>query len=105
MDQTVGDDFYRKSGRWMKLYRLIDRVKKWYDERVTDPATRNIVHECSEPPTNHRNHSSAKSKSERPRFDYSRRYNSTRAKTRLSAMLRYGDLRAPWPGFYPSRRS
>jgi hypothetical protein len=25
MEQTVGDDFHRKSGRWMALYRLIDR--------------------------------------------------------------------------------
>ena len=56
MDQTVGDDLHRKSGRWMKLYRLFDRVRvpNWYDERVTDPATGEVVHECSEPLPNHR---------------------------------------------------
>jgi len=65
MEQTVGDDFYRKDGRWMKLYRLIDRVKVWYDEQVTDPATGKVVHECSEPLTNHTGHGSAKIKNER----------------------------------------
>jgi hypothetical protein len=60
MEQTVGDDFHRKSGRWMALYRLIDRVKYWYHERITDAATGNVVHECSEPLTNHRGHGSAK---------------------------------------------
>jgi hypothetical protein len=63
MEQTVGDDFHRKDGRWMKLYRLIDRVKDWYDERVTDPATGKIVHECSEPLTDHTGHGSAKNTS------------------------------------------
>ena len=62
MDQTVGDDLHRNSGHWMKLYRLIDRVKDWYYERVTSPATGEIVHECSEPLTNHRDHGSAKAK-------------------------------------------
>ena len=62
MDQTVGHDPHRKSGRWMKLYRLFDRVKvpNWYDERVTDAATGEVVHECSEPLTSHRGHGSAK---------------------------------------------
>jgi hypothetical protein len=62
MDQTVGDDLHRKSGRWMKLYRLIDRVKvpNWYNERVTDGATGEVAHECSEPLKNHRGHGSAK---------------------------------------------
>jgi hypothetical protein len=62
MDQTIGDDFHRKSGRWMKLYRLFDRVKRWYHERVTDPETGEVVHECSEPLTNHRGHGSDKTK-------------------------------------------
>ena len=62
MDQTVGDDLHRKSGRWMKRYRLFDRVKvpNWYVERVTDAATGEVVHECSEPLKSHRGHGSAK---------------------------------------------
>ena len=37
VEQTVGDDLDRKSSRWMKLHRRIDRDRKWYDERITDP--------------------------------------------------------------------
>ena len=62
MDQTIGDDFHRNTGRWMKLYRLIDRMKDRYNEQVTDPATGEIVHECSEPLDNHKGHGSAKAK-------------------------------------------
>jgi len=62
VEQTVGDDLHRKSGRWMKLHRLIDRMNNWYHERVTDAATGKIVHECSEALTKHRGHGSAKSK-------------------------------------------
>src|SRR5512141_1517332 len=38
IEQTVGDDLHRKTGRWMTLHRLIDRVKNWYHEQITDPA-------------------------------------------------------------------
>ncbi len=50
----------------MKFYRLIDRAKKWYHERITDPVSGKIVHKCSEPLTNHRGHGAAKRKNERP---------------------------------------
>jgi hypothetical protein len=66
MEQTLGDDFHRKGGRWVKFYRLIDRVKDWYEERVSDPATGKVVHECSERLTNHRGHGSAKSRNAAP---------------------------------------
>jgi len=59
IEQTVGDDLHRKTGRWMQLHRLIDRTKRWYHERVTDPATGTVVHECDEPLTEHRGHGSA----------------------------------------------
>lgn len=62
IEQTVGDDLHRKTGRWMKLHRVIDRLKNWYNERVTDPATGDVVHECDEPLTEHRGHGSAKLK-------------------------------------------
>ena len=60
VEQTVGDDLHRKSGRWMRLHRLIDRMNNWYHERVTDAATGRVVHECSEALTKHRGHGSAK---------------------------------------------
>jgi phage FluMu protein Com len=35
IEQKVGDDFHRKSGRWMMLERVIDRATNWYREVVT----------------------------------------------------------------------
>jgi hypothetical protein len=58
VEQTAGDDFHRKTGRWMKLERVIDRVRDWYHERVTDPRSGNVVHECDEPLSQHRGHGS-----------------------------------------------
>ncbi len=78
MEQTVGDDFHRKSGSWMKLYRLIDRVKDWYHERVTDPAIGKVVHECREALTKHRGHGSARAKDEAPTVAFTRRRDSAR---------------------------
>ena len=60
VEQTVGDDLHRKSGRWMEFYRLIDRAKNWYHERITDPATGKIERECREPLTDHTGRGSAK---------------------------------------------
>jgi hypothetical protein len=62
MEQVVGDDLHRKSGKWMKLQRVIDRVKKpaWYSEVITDPETGDVVHKCEEPLSEHRGHGSAK---------------------------------------------
>jgi len=62
IEQTVADDLHRKTGRWMKLHRVIDRLNNWYHKRVTDPATGEVVHECDEPLTEHRGHGSAKPK-------------------------------------------
>ncbi len=60
IDQSVGNDLDRRSGHWMKLHRLIDRMKNWYHERVTDPATGKIVHECDESLSDHKGHGSAR---------------------------------------------
>lgn len=60
IEQTIGDDLHRKTGRWMRLLRIIDRDKDRYYERVTDPATDEIVHECDEPLSDHTGHGSAK---------------------------------------------
>jgi hypothetical protein len=62
MEQTVGDDLHRKTGRWMKLHRVIDRAKNWYREIVQDPETGQVVHKSDEPLTEHRGHGSAKTK-------------------------------------------
>jgi hypothetical protein len=44
----------------MRLDRVIDREKNRYTERVTDPATGEVVHECDEPLTDHQDHGAAK---------------------------------------------
>ncbi len=60
IEQTHGDDLHRKSGKWMKLSRIIDRAKDWYHELVIDAETGVTVHECQEPLSQHRGHGSAK---------------------------------------------
>ena len=57
-EQVVGDDLHRKSGRWMKLHRIIDRENDRYRETVTDPETGEAVHECDEPLSDHKGHGS-----------------------------------------------
>jgi hypothetical protein len=55
-----GDDLHRKSGKWMKKERLIDREKDHYKEVVTDPQTGQVIHHCDEPLSKHTGHGSAK---------------------------------------------
>ena len=67
IEQKVGDDLHRKSGRWMRLERVIDRAKNWYREVVTDRETGKIVHECDEPLSDHRGHGAADKASKKER--------------------------------------
>lgn len=60
MEQKVGDDLHRKSGKWVKLERVIDRAKNWYKEIILDPITGKIIHKQEEPLSKHRGHGSAK---------------------------------------------
>lgn len=60
VEQVIGDDLHRKTGRWMKLRRVIDRLRNWYSELLTDPRTGEVVHKTEEPLTEHRGHGSAK---------------------------------------------
>ena len=60
IEQKVGDDLHRKSGRWMRLERVIDRAKNRYREVVTDRETGKIVHQCDELLSDHRGHGAAK---------------------------------------------
>lgn len=59
-EAVQGDDLSRKTGRWMKLTRIIDRARDWYQEIVTDPRTGEAVHKTEEPLSQHRFHGSAK---------------------------------------------
>jgi len=60
VEQVSGDDLNRKSGRWMILVRVIDRLNNWYHEVVKDPQTGDVVHESSEPLSEHKGHGPAK---------------------------------------------
>lgn len=60
IESISGDDLHRKTGKWMKLSRLIDRENNVYKEEVKDPATGDIVHRCEEPLSDHKGHGSAK---------------------------------------------
>jgi hypothetical protein len=51
-----GDDLNRKTGIWMKLHRVFDRANNWYHEKIIDPRTDEVVHECSEPLDEHIGH-------------------------------------------------
>jgi hypothetical protein len=56
LEQVTGDDQHKKSGKWMVLLRVIDRENNWYYEVVKDPETSEIIHESSEPLSEHTKH-------------------------------------------------
>ncbi len=62
IDQVSGDDQHRKSGKWMKKERLIDREKDHYKEVVTDPETGQEIRRCEEPLSKHIGHGTPKKK-------------------------------------------
>ena len=62
IEQVSGDDLHRKSGKWMKLSRIIDRDNDTYSEVVTDPETGKVIHKSEEQLSKHRGHGSAKCK-------------------------------------------
>lgn len=62
LESISGDDLHRKSGKWMKLERTIDRENDKYHEVISDPSIGKIVHECEEPLSEHSGHGAAKNK-------------------------------------------
>ncbi len=60
LESMSGDDLHRKTGKWMKKIRVINRDKDEYKEIVTDPKTNSVVHKCEEPLSKHTGHNSAK---------------------------------------------
>jgi hypothetical protein len=57
---TEGDSYHRKTGKWNLMHRLIDWGNDWYHERIRDGQTGEVVHENSEPLSEHWGHGSAK---------------------------------------------
>jgi len=60
VEGKVGDDVHRKTGRWMRLERIIDRARDWYREHISDRTTAEVVRHVEEPLSHHQDHGSAK---------------------------------------------
>jgi hypothetical protein len=54
-----GEELYQKTGRWHRVFRLIDRARDWYREFVTDAETGDVIKDVSEPLSHHLGHGSA----------------------------------------------
>lgn len=61
-DFFVGDDLHRKSGKWHKKERYLNKDNDTYKEVVVDPETGEVVHHCEEPLSHHQGHGDAKPK-------------------------------------------
>ena len=62
VEQVGGESYSHKLGRWVRIRRVIDRVRNWYSETITDPSTGEVIHKCEEPLSKHTDHGSAKKK-------------------------------------------
>lgn len=56
----TGSEQHRKTGKWFKKERLIDRKNNKYKELITDPENGKIIHHIEEPLDKHTGHGSAK---------------------------------------------
>jgi hypothetical protein len=63
---TEGDSYYRKTGKWNLMRRLVDWGNDWYDEIFRDRDTGEIIYQCAEPLSEHRGHGSAKPNGNNP---------------------------------------
>jgi len=59
-DSFSGFEYSHSLEKIVKKVRTIDRDTDSYVERVTDPDTGEVIHECVEPLSQHRGHGSAK---------------------------------------------
>jgi hypothetical protein len=59
VERWIKASFYKTTGTWHKVERLINRDTDQYQEVVTD-ADGNVLHRCEEPLSAHRGHGDAK---------------------------------------------
>jgi hypothetical protein len=57
---VTGDDFYKASGRWSSVTRVIDRLKDWYYEHIIDRETGQVLRHCDEKLSDHKGRGSAR---------------------------------------------
>jgi predicted RNA-binding Zn-ribbon protein involved in translation (DUF1610 family) len=53
-EEIAGDDYYRKTGTWSIMRRVIDRANNWYEETFRDRDSGDVIHHKAEPLTEHR---------------------------------------------------
>lgn len=56
----AGEELSVSRGYWVEKTRRIDRENNLYHEKVVDPKTGEVIHECNEPLTKHFGHGSDK---------------------------------------------
>ena len=59
-EEIIGDDFYRATGKWSVMRRLIDRINDRYEETFRDRDTGEILHQKAHRLSEHRGFGSAK---------------------------------------------
>ncbi len=59
-EQVSGDDLYRKTGLWSKLFRVIDRQNNRYKEEFINSETGEVLRSVDEPLARHVNRGSAR---------------------------------------------
>jgi hypothetical protein len=60
VEQKVGDDLHRRTGRWSRLVRLIDRRNDRYLEHIEDAGTGDVLSHVDTSLRSHRGHGDAK---------------------------------------------
>ena len=60
LEEYCGDEQMRSTGEWVHKERKIDRENDLYHEKVVDPQTGNVMHECKEKLSEHLGHGSDK---------------------------------------------
>ena len=61
-ETTIGDDYQRKSGLWMKIRMIVDRKNNCYKKTLTNPKTGVIVYHSEEPLSDHVNRGAGRKK-------------------------------------------
>jgi predicted RNA-binding Zn-ribbon protein involved in translation (DUF1610 family) len=59
-ESVSGSDYHRNTGQWNQIERVIDRGNDWYEEKIVNPETGDVIHHCAEKLSNHTGHGSAK---------------------------------------------
>ena len=60
LELSSGASWSTKYKKWMQRLKVVDRRHDRYTEKVVDPHTGKIIHECEEPLREHRDHGSAR---------------------------------------------